>query len=67
VTDRTLTFRFISEKKAEKFLEFLADEYGLDSEVESYMQIVVPTDDFSDQEIHFLIGEAEEHCGDVLL
>ena len=67
MTERTLTFRFISEKKAEKFLEFLADEYGLDSEVESYMQVVVPTEDFLDGELQELIEDAREHCGDVLL
>ncbi len=67
MTRSTLTFRFISEKRAEKFLEFLADEYGLDSEVESYMQIVVQTEDFLDGELAELIEDAKEHCGDVLL
>lgn len=62
-----LVFQFISETKAEAFLMHLADEYDLDCEVEAYLHVSVPTEDFDEGKLEHLVSDAEEHCGDVLL
>lgn len=67
MTEETITVRFVNEKRAEKFVEFLADTYGMDVEIESYLHVVIPTGDLSTGEIELLFSDVEDFCGDVVL
>lgn len=67
-----MTFAFTSEKGAESFVEWLADEFSLDVEILSYLHVEVDEDEFSGEgeleNLDKVYAKAKE-CGaeDVLL
>jgi hypothetical protein len=62
-----MLFRFVSEKAAEDFIRFVADEYEVELELNSYLHVEVDYDDFPQEEASFHVAEEAERFGaDVL-
>lgn len=63
-----LLFRFVSEKAAEDFIQFMASEYELDVELNAYLHVEVLSEEFEDVEALIKLHEEAERFGaDVLL
>lgn len=67
-----MTFAFMTEKGAERFVSFLAEEFDLDVDILSFLHVEVDDDEFSgENELRDLdrIQAMAERCGaeDVLL
>jgi hypothetical protein len=62
-----MLLRFVSEKSAEEFIQFIGDEYELELELNAYLHVEVPADDFvSDRAMLKLLEEAERFGAYVL-
>ena len=57
-----MLFRFVSEKAAEDFIRFVADEYEVELELNSYLHVEVDYDDF-EEEASFNLSEEAERFG----
>ena len=61
-----MLFRFVSEKAAEDFIKFVADEYEVELELNSYLHVEVDWDDFQ-EEASFNLSEEAERFGAYVL
>ena len=63
-----MLFRFVSEKAAEDFIRFMADEYELEVDLNAYLHVEVPPEEFEDEDaLDVLHEEAERFGANVLL
>jgi len=58
-----LVFRFVSEKAAEDFIQFLAEEYELEADLNAYLHVEVLSEEFEDEEALTKLHEEAERFG----
>ena len=62
-----MLLRFVSEKSAEDFISFMGDEYELEVELNAYLHVEVPADDFEDEGAMLKLHEEAERFGAYVL
>jgi len=63
-----LILSFVSERAAEEFIRFMEDEYELELELNAYLHIEIPSEEFvSEPALMKLHEEAERFGANVLL
>ena len=63
-----MLFRFVSEEAAEEFIRFVGDEYELEVDLNAYLHVEVPPEEFEDEDaLNMLFEEAERFGAYVLL
>ena len=58
-----MLFRFVSEKAAEDFIKFMGDEYELEVDLNAYLHVEVPSEEFEDEDALDVLHEEAERFG----
>ena len=58
-----MLLRFVSEKSAEEFIQFMGDEYELELDLNAYLHVEIPPEEFEDEGALLKLYEEADRFG----